>query len=144
MKKYFLILFLSFAATFSAYAQDDEANDGAGANKLQERMAQYIQKRLLLTKAEAQRFSPIFLRYIFELRKTHRENRADKPMLQLKVAELRIRFRNEFRQIMDEQRANKVYDYQREFELKVLDEIKQRRMENRNGQRRTRTLVREF
>lgn len=106
-------------------------------------MALYIQKKLGLTKAEAQKFSPVFLRYIVELRKTHRENKADKPMLQLKVAEVRIRFRNEFRQIMDEQRANKIFDYQREFELKVLDEIKQRRLENRNGGRRTSKLFRE-
>jgi hypothetical protein len=122
-------------------AQEDELPESEGANKLQERMAVYIQKRLGLTKAEAQKFSPIFLRYIVELRKTHRENKTDRPMLQLKVAELRIRFRNEFKQIMDEHRANKIYDYQREFELKVIDEIKQRRLENRTAPRRQRSVV---
>lgn len=138
MKRFFLIVSIVLASAFAVMAQDDELPDNEGANKLQQRMAVYIQKRLGLTKGEAEKFSPIFLRYIVELRKTHRENKTDRPMLQLKVAELRIRFRNEFRQILDEQRANKIYDYQREFELKVIDEIKQRRLENRTGPRRQR------
>ena len=135
MKRFFLILSIVLASACAVMAQDEELPED-GSNKLQQRMALYIQKRLGLTKAESEKFSPIFLRYIVELRKTHRENRADRPMLQLKVAELRIRFRNEFRQIMDEKRANQVYDFQREFELKVIDEIKQRRLENRTGPRR--------
>lgn len=137
MKRFFLILSIVLASACAVMAQDEELPEDA-SNKLQQRMALYIQKRLGLTKAESEKFSPIFLRYIVELRKTHRENRADRPMLQLKVAELRIRFRNEFRQIMDEKRANQVYDFQREFELKVIDEIKQRRLENRTGPRRQR------
>ena len=76
-----------------------------------------------------------FLRYIVELRRTHRENKADKPMLQLRVAELRVRFRNEFKLVMDEQRANKVYEYQREFENKVREEIKERRLGNMPNRR---------
>ena len=114
-------------------------DEGGAANKLQERMALYNQKRLGLTRAESQKFSPVFLRYIVELRKTHRDNRTDKPMLQLKVAELRVRFRNEFKQIMDEQRANKVYEYQREFENKVREEIKERRLD-KNPIRRNQVL----
>src|SRR5688572_24741897 len=129
MKKYLLILTLFLFTGFSLAAQEDDnaAEDKGG--KLQQRMKEYIQKRLGLSKAETEKFSPIFLRYIVELRRTHRDNRADKPMLQLRVAELRVRFRDEFRQIMDEQRANKVYEYQREFENKVRQEIMERKLE---------------
>jgi hypothetical protein len=134
MKKYFVILFLSLISVFTVFAQEDDGNDNnEQANKLQQKMKDYVQKRLGLSKAEAGKFTPVFLRYIVELRKTHRENRADKPMLQMKVGELKIRYRAEFRQIMDEQRANKVYEYQREFEIKILDEIKERRQERRQG-----------
>lgn len=140
MKKYLLILTLFFTTGFAALAQDDEADDRIG--KLQEKMQQYIQKRLSLSKAEAQKFSPIFLRYISELRKTHREHKIDPPMRQLKVAELRIRFRDEFRQVMDEQRANKVFQHQREFEDKIRQEILERRQQNKpGGVRRTRALI---
>ena len=127
MKRYLLILTLFFFTGFAAFAQEGD-NDDRG-NKLQEKMRDYIQKKLNLTKNEAERFSPVFIRYIVELRRTHNEYLGDKPMRQLKVAELRVRFRNEFKQIVDEQRANKVYDYQREFEIKIKEEIQNRRLE---------------
>ncbi len=134
MKRFFLILSLVFFTGFAALAQDEETTE-RGGGKLQERMQQYIQKRLNLSRNEAERFSPVFLRYIVELRRTHRENIADRPMMQLKIAEIRVRFRNEFRQIFDEQRANKVYEYQREFEDKVKGELKNRRIEARPNRR---------
>lgn len=140
MKKYLLLLTLFFTTGFVAFAQDEEADDRMG--KLQEKMQNYIQKRLNLSRTEAQRFSPIFLRYISELRRTHRENKIDRPMLQLKVAELRVRFRNEFRQVMDEQRANKIFQHQKEFEDKIRHEILERRQQNKpGGGRRTRALI---
>jgi hypothetical protein len=132
MKKYLLILTLFILAGITAFTQDDNTDRGG---KLQERMREYIQKKLNLSKNEADRFSPVFLRYIGELRKTHRENITDRPVLQLKVAELRIRYRNEFRQILDEQRANKVYDYQRDFEQKVKGEFMNRQREERINHR---------
>lgn len=131
MKKYLLILTLFLSTGLAAFSQDDEADDRMG--KLQEKMQQYIQKRLSMTKDEAQKFSPLFLRYISELRRTHREFKIDRPMLQLKIAELRVRFRNEFRQVIDEQRANKVFQHQKEFEDKIRQEILERRQQNRPG-----------
>ena len=139
MKRYLLILFLSLCTALTGFGQTDDADD-VGATKLQERMKMYIQKRLNLSRGEAERFSPVFLRYIIELRRTHREHKMDKPMLQLKIAEVRIRFRDEFRQILDEKRANRVYEIQRDFELKVIDEIRQRQQENRNPKIRVQSL----
>ena len=138
MKRYLLILTLFFLTGFAAFAQEGDSDDRG--NKLQEKMRDYIQKKLNLTKNEAERFSPVFIRYIVELRRTHNEYLGDKPMRQLKVAELRVRFRNEFKQIVDEQRANKVYDYQREFEIKIKEEIQNRRLENQPI-RRNRSLL---
>jgi len=132
MKKYLLILSLLILTGITAFTQDD--NDDRGG-KLQEKMREYIQKRLNLTKNEAERFSPVFLRYIMELRKTHRENIGDRPVLQLKIAELRVRYRNEFKQIIDEQRANKIYDYQREFEIKIQTELQNRQRGERFNRR---------
>jgi hypothetical protein len=138
MKKFFIILCMLVSTGLTVAAQDTEETDDRGG-KLQQRMKEYIQKRLGLSRNESEKFSPIFLRYIMELRKTHRDNRHDKPLMQLRVAELRIRFRNEFKQIMDEQRANKVYEYQREFENKVREEIKERRLD-KNPIRRNQVL----
>jgi hypothetical protein len=143
MKKYLLILFLSLTASFAGFGQSEEQEDRGG--KLAERMKEYVQKRLNLTSGEAEKFSPVFLRYLLELRKTHRDFRTDVPMRQLKIAELRVRFRTEFRQIMDEQRANKIFDYQREFEDKIRIEIQERQRQNkRNIGPRTRMVTREI
>jgi hypothetical protein len=132
MKKYLLILFISLSSSFAVFAQDDDGATERGGQLL-ERMQQYIQKRLNMTKSEAERFSPVFLRYVSELRRTHREFRGDKPVLQLRVAEVRVRFRNEFRQVVDEQRANRVFQHQKEFEDIIRNEIKERKIQNRRG-----------
>lgn len=138
MKKVLIILSLIMLSSCSVFAQDENNDDKVG--KLQERMSEYIQKRLNLSKNEAEKFSPVFLRYIIELRRTHRENYNDKPMLQLKVAELRVRYRNEFRQILDEQRANKVFEAEREFQQKIISEIKNRDLDNRTNRQRIHSL----
>lgn len=140
MKKYLIILSVFLLAGFTVLAQDDDGNDDDRGGKLQQRMKEYVQKRLGLSKGEAERFSPIFIRYIVELRRTHRENKADKPVLQLRVAEVRVKFRNQFREVMDEQRANRVFEYQREFEDKVRQEILNRRQENKPTLRRNKAM----
>lgn len=131
MKKYLLILTLLLAGSFSGFAQEDETDPRMG--KLQEKMQQYIQKRLNMTKAESEKFSPIFIRYITELRKVHVENRTDRPMQQLKAAEVRVRFRDEFRQVMDEKRANKVFEVENEFLKIAKREMIERNIQKRQG-----------
>lgn len=139
MKKYLFILFVSLFTSLTGFSQEEEVEDKGG--KLLERMQLYIQKRLNMTRSEAEKFSPIFLRYISELRRTHRENKGDRPVLQLRVAELRVRFRNEFRQVVDEQRANRIFQHQKEFEDKIREEIIQRRQNRQGGGRRTNRLL---
>ena len=138
MKKLLFILSLFISTSVVCFAQDDDATEDR-TGKLQERMQQYIQKRLNMSKSESEKFAPIFLRYISELRKTHREFKTDRPMLQLKIAELRVKFRDEFRPVIGEQRANKIFQHQKEFEDKILQEIIERKL-NRGGGRRTRAL----
>lgn len=139
MKKYLFILFVTLFTSFTGFAQDEEVEDRGG--KLLERMQLYIQKKLDLTKDEAEKFSPIFVRYISELRRTHREFKTDRPMLQLKIAEVRVKFRDQFKPIINEQRANRVFQHQKEFEDKIRDAIIEKRLENRQGMRRNRALL---
>jgi hypothetical protein len=126
MKNLLTILVLSFLSVLGANSQEDTVREGKGG-KLQERMSDYIQKKLVVSKSEAEKFRPVFLRYMQELRKTHRENKEDRPVLQLRIAEVRVRFRDEFKEILDETRANRVFIHQREFEKIVRDEIRHRR-----------------
>ncbi len=126
-----IILFSSLLISFAGFAQtpaDDETDQGG---KLQERMREYIQRRLNLSRSESEKFSPIFMRYLLDLRRTHREFKTDPLVRQTKIAELRLRYRGEFRQVLDEKRANQVFQHQKAFEDKVIEEIKNRRQENR-------------
>lgn len=129
MKKWITILFLFFVPGFAVLAQNEETAPQEG--KIQERMRTYIQERLNLSKNETEKFIPVFVRYFREFAQTHRENRKDKLILQQKIVELRLRYRGEFKQIMDEQRANKVYVYEDEFRKKALDIIRERRSDAR-------------
>ena len=123
MKKYLIILILLFTG-LAAYTQE-EGDDKGG--KIRDRMNEYIQDRLGLSKREAEKFSPVFLRYFQEFRQIRRENRTDNLVLKQKIIDLRIRYRTEFRQIMDEPRANKVFVYEDEFRRKVIQMLETRK-----------------
>lgn len=92
-------------------------------------MSEFIQKRMNLSKAEADKFNPIFYRYFQDWRSTLQENRNDKLVLQQRIAELRLRYRNEFRDVIGEKRSNEVYKQQEIFirELKQLKLQRDRR-----------------
>jgi len=123
MKNYFIILILLFSS-LASYAQD-EGDDKGG--KIRDRMNEYIQDRLGLSKKEAEKFSPVFLRYFHEFRQIRLENKSDNLVLKQKIIDLRIRYRSEFRQIMDEPRANKVFVYEDEFRRKAIQMLETRR-----------------
>src|SRR4028118_607662 len=78
----------------TAVAQDDEGRNG---ERIRERMNEYLQKRLDLSPAEADRFTPVFVSYFNELRQTNQTYRGDRLVLQQKIVDLRIRYREQFR-----------------------------------------------
>ncbi len=121
----YTVCILLLTATVS-FAQDDERD-----SKISERMTEYIQRRLGLSKAEAERFQPVFLNYYNDLKRTTRENRSDKLVLQQKVTELRLRYRDQFKPIVGEKRSNDVFAYERDF-VDEVKKIRMERMQNRN------------
>jgi hypothetical protein len=132
MKKFLLILTLALLAGFSSKAQGDD-ND-----KIRDKMREFIQKRLNLTRNEAERFTPVFVRYFTEWRQTLKENRDDVLIRQQKIVDLRIRYRTEFREIVGEKRSNDVFKQQdifvREIREMREEQIKARRSEIPNKQ----------
>jgi hypothetical protein len=124
MKKYVIILIL-FLTGLATYAQD-EGNDDK-ASKIRDRMSEYIKDRLNLSRNEAEKFTPVFLRYFQEFRQIHGENKSDNLVLKQKIIDLRIRYRNEFRQIMEEPKANKVFVYEDEFRRQAIQILQSRR-----------------
>ena len=135
MKKLLLILTLALFAGLASKAQDDD-ND-----KIRDKMREFIQRRLNLTRNEADRFSPVFVRYFKEWRETLRENKSDILVRQQRIAELRISYRTEFKDIVGEKRSNEVFRKQEEF----IDGLQKMRAEqNRRDDRpnrRFRSLI---
>jgi hypothetical protein len=131
MKKILYILSLVMLMGTASYAQD-------GGVKVRERMQEYLQKRLNLSKSEADRFAPVFLEYFNELRKTNMQYRGDKLVLQQKIVDLRLRYREQFKPIMGEKRSNDVFVYEHDFvdEVKrIREERIQNRIENKPAKR---------
>ena len=125
MKNFLLILTLALLTGFSSKAQNEEHD------KIRDKMTEFIQKRLDLTRNEAERFTPVFIRYFREWKQTLQETRGDILIRQQKIVDLRIRYRTEFRDIVGEKRSNDVYKQQDVFvrEIKEMreEQIKARR-----------------
>jgi hypothetical protein len=116
-----------------------KAQEDGDDQKIRDKMREYIQNRMRLSKNEADRFTPVFLRYFKEWRTTLKENRGDRLILQQKVVELRLRYRNEFKEIIGEKRSNQIYVHQEKF-IDELRGIKNERIQSRPI-RRNRSLI---
>lgn len=124
MKRIFYIITFSFLFSLGANSQDN------GAEKVREKMTEYIQKRLNLSKAEAEKFSPVFVNYFNELRTTNQQFKGDRLVLQQKIVDLRIRYRDQFRPIIGEKRSNQVFVYEKDF-VEEVKNLRRERLENR-------------
>jgi hypothetical protein len=127
MKKILFILTMVLVTSVRLFAQDDDDNEGN--EKIRDKMNEYIQRRLDLSKDEAEKFTPVFIRYFKEWRQALRENRSDKLVLQQKVVELRLRYRNQFREIIGGSRGDQVFIHQERF-IKEIRAIQQERLGN--------------
>ena len=127
MKKILLILTLA-SLGFSSKAQNEEHD------KIRDKMTEFIQKRLDLTRNEAERFTPVFIRYFREWKQTLQENRADGLVRQQRIIELRLRYRTEFREIVGEKRSNDVYKQQEVF-IRGIKEMREEQIKARRAER---------
>jgi hypothetical protein len=131
MKKLLFILSLLFVTSVRLFGQEDDVPNG-GDDKIRDKMNEFIQKRLDLSKSEAEKFTPVFIRYFKEWRQTLRENKQqDLPILerQQKLLDLQLRYRNQFRDIIGEKRSDQVFEHQRLF-IKEMVNIRRERMGN--------------
>lgn len=130
MKKILYILLFAFSLQ-PAFSQDE----GPGEIKLREKMIEYIQTKLGLTRPEAEKFQPIFINYFRELKRTNREYRGmGKPLeLQQKLLEVRMRYRDQFKPIIGEKRSNDVFEHEKDFIKTIREEIRERQQDRLDG-----------
>jgi hypothetical protein len=130
MKRIIYILTCCLFLSTASFAQDDRGN----GDKVRERMTEYLQKRLDLSRAEAERFGPVFMNYFNELRQTNLQYKSDRLVLQQKIVDLRLRYRDQFKTIMGEKRSNDVFTYEREF-VNEVKELRKERLQNKPHKR---------
>ncbi len=130
MKRIFYILFFALAISPLSWSQDVDDDPGG---KLREKMVEYIQKKLVLTKSESEKFEPVFLDYLKQMRSTRQEYRGDQIMLRKKVADLRVRTRDQLKPIIGEQRSNEVFTHEQEFIRLALQEQRERNKNRKEG-----------
>src|SRR3569833_3481539 len=111
MKRIVYILIFALSLSSVSFAQGD---DDAGG-KLRDKMIEYIQNKLGLSKGEAEKFQPVFLDYLKDMRSTKQQFRGDILVLQQKIEDLRIRKRDKFKPIIGDKRSNDVFQHEREF-----------------------------
>jgi hypothetical protein len=134
MKRFFFILSFAFLSSIPLFAQE-EGDDDEVNEKIQDKMSEYIQNRLNLTKDEAAKFTPTFVKYFKEWRQTIRENKRDKLIRQQKIVDLRLRYRPQFREILGERRGDQVFNQQDRFIKELMDVMRDRRMNRGPGSR---------
>src|SRR6187200_3533246 len=137
MKRFLFILTLALLTGFSSKAQSDEHD------KIRDKITEFIHKRLDLTRNEAERFTPVFIRYFREWKQTLQENRNDGLVRQQRIIELRLRYRTEFRDIVGEKRSNDVYKQQDVF-VREITKMREEQIKARRADRPTkgfRTLI---
>lgn len=128
MKKLVSIL-LFFFVLQTTFAQDEQP----GAARLKEKMVEYIQNKLGLNKSEAERFQPMFMDYLHQLRTTKQDFKDDRLVMQQKLIEVRLHFRDQMKPVIGEKRSNDLFTYEREFVEKVQDIRNERLQERREG-----------
>lgn len=129
MKKLLPLLFISVFFTNASFSQPDDDDDG---ERLRDKLIEYVSEKLSLSASESQKMKPLMIQYLRELRQTNKQYKERGLDLQQKVVELRLRYRNQFKDIIGDKRSNEVFEHEREF-LRKIKEIRDQRMKGRNN-----------
>ncbi len=132
MKKiYTLLLFLCFHNYF-CFAQ---STDGDGSNRIQVVKMGYMTREFILSPEEAQSFWPVYNNYVNEIKQARNQYPDDEVAFERKVVEIKERYKGNFKKVLgdDNQRVNKVYTTDKQFNnalRNVLKNRQQRQLQN--------------
>ena len=135
MKKILLILTMFIGLTTIVVAQDEDGpKDGS---RIEAMKIAYLTKKLNLSTDEAQKFWPIYNKYIDEVRAARREahqNKTDEIKSEEKILDIRKRYNGEFNKALSAEKVNSFFRTEKEFSSflqKELMERRQQRLEKR-------------
>jgi hypothetical protein len=129
MKRLLIILSLLFVSTARLFAQEED-DQKEGNEKIRDKMNEFIQKRLDLSKDEAEKFTPVFIKYFKEWRQTLRESKGLPDLdRRQRLIDLQLRYRSQFREIVGEKKGDQVFEHQRVF-VETIRHLQQERLGN--------------
>ncbi|HEU5365370.1 MAG TPA: hypothetical protein VFU62_07555 [Hanamia sp.] len=123
MKKYLLILAIIFGSFSFVSAQN-----GQRAEKIQELKIAFITQKLQITSAEAEKFWPVYNSYENEIKQL-RATKKDGDVLEneQKLLDIRKKYKPSFEKILGPQRANDLYNTERDFRNVLIRQLKEQR-----------------
>lgn len=131
MKKIFLLIIVSFAIVTNAICQVNPNKQGFNKNNIEALKVAYITRQLNLTAEEAQRFWPVHNVYFEELKKARKDNLDNELAFEEKALSVRKKYSVEFKKVLiTDERVNKVFTADRDFNNELRKELKKRMMNN--------------
>ena len=127
MKRILLLIWM-IAGTLGTTLAQDEGKDRPGQGKLEAYRIAYFTNRLKLTPEETQRFWPIFNKYESEIRTNRIESKqATEIEREEKEIQIRKKYFEQFSQVLNKDRADRVFKVDREFRDGVRRELMERK-----------------
>ena len=139
MKKIVMILVMVLGVTTVTWAQDNGDDGKEGGGRVQALYIAYLTRKLNLSTDEAQKFWPIFNKYMDELKNTRRESRANKePEIKLeeKMLNIRKKYNDEFGKALSSEKVNSFFRAEKEFGTVLRKEIQDRQMQRMENRKR--------
>ena len=144
IKKIYIYIFLGISLPAMAQENRPKETREQAAKRIEAIKAEFITRKLDLSPEEAQKFWPVYNSYqremnnLFRTRREARRNQMEQgrpPQNELKfegqILEVKKRYRNEFLTILASQKVDLLFQSEREFREHLINELRQRRQQNR-------------
>lgn len=154
-----LILPVCMALSICAFSQqnnvqNNQGNNGNAQQKIESLKMAYLTQQLDLTPKEAQKFWPVYNQYQQEMQKINQEERSNRKernnlknpsdqqieqsldrdfQLRQQALQLRENYRKQFRKVIPPRKVSKLYQSEREFNMKLIQELRRRQNAGMNG-----------
>lgn len=132
MKKIVIVIVLFCFGIVVSNAQNKPERQ-FNKNNIEALKVAYITRQLNLTPEEAQKFWPVHNIYFEELKKARKDNIDNELVFEEKALNVRKKYNADFRKIlMSDERVNKLYKLEKDFNNELRKELMNRRMNNPN------------
>jgi len=124
MKKLYPLLLFLFFHSYFCRAQSSSGDD---ENRVEVVKMAYITRELNLSPQEAQNFWPVYNNYVSEIKQARNQYPNDEIKFEKKAVEIQERYQGNFKKVLENnQRANKVFTTDKQFNTTLRTELKNR------------------